>query len=138
MSAEDRIGTGGPSAVPAGTRFAAAWRRRDLTAPAAADAQAAVGDAWWDLGQSREAFREALLRRAYVWYNRALPAAGPKEAKRVADRTAELCRRYPDLTSAWDQLDVSQAAPVGDFFVRQKPGQAKISMKESSSLGPSR
>ena len=70
------------------------------------------------------------MRRAYAWYNRALPLLGEKEEKRVANRVAEMCQQYPDLPFAWEQLDVSKAVPVGDFFVRLKPGQA-ISTKEA-------
>ncbi len=114
----------------------AAAAAKDRADPSAPDKQAAVGDAWWDLAGSKAdsplipEFREAFLRRAYVWYDRALPLLGDKEEKRVADRAAELCRQYPDLPVAWEQLDVSKAAPVGDFFVRMKPGQV-ISTKEA-------
>ncbi len=114
----------------------AAAAAEDRADPSAPDRQAAVGDSWWDLAGSKAdspripEFREALLRRTFAWYDRALPLLGAKEAKRVADRAAELCRQYPDLPVAWERLDLSRAAPVGDFFVRLKPGQA-ISTKEA-------
>ena len=114
----------------------AAAAAKDCADPSAPDKQAAVGDAWWDRAESTPAspstpkFREALLRRAYTWYNRALPMLGEKEEKRVANRVAELCQKYPDLPFAWEQLDMSNAGPVGDFFVRLKPGQA-ISSKDA-------
>ncbi len=127
-----------------GARSLALGRNKDLAAaaakdcadPSAPDKQAAVGDAWWDQAESTTdspstpEFREAILRRVYAWYNRVLPLLGEKEEKRVADRVADLCQHYPDLPFAWEKLDVSKAVPVGDFFVRLKPGQA-ISTKEA-------
>ncbi len=109
---------------------------KDVAAPATPDKQAAVGDAWWDLAKSADSSpalpetREALRRRAYTWYNQALPLLVEKEEKRVADRVADLCQRYPDFPSAWEQLDVSKAVPVGDSFVRLMLGQV-ISTKEA-------
>jgi WD domain, G-beta repeat len=114
----------------------AAAAAADVASPSAPERQAAVGDAWWDRAESFDGaaltpeYPEALRRRAYVWYNQALPRLRAKEAKRVADRLADLCQRYPDLPNAWEQWDVSKAAPVGDHFVRLKPGQA-ISTKEA-------
>ncbi len=127
-----------------GVRSLAAGWDKGLAAAAAADAaspstpekQTAVGDAWWGRAEAADGapltpeYREALRRRAYVWYNRALPLLKGKESKRIADRTADLCCRFPDLPTVWDQLDVSGASPVGDSFVRLKLGQA-ISTKEA-------
>ena len=127
-----------------GVRYLAVGWDKSLAAAAAADAaspsaperQAGVGDAWWGRAEAADGrplppeYRDALRRRAYLWYNRALPLLKGKESKRVADRTADLCHRFPDLPTVWEHLNVSGAAPVGDSFVRLKPGQA-ISTKEA-------
>ena len=69
------------------------WReqaKKDLAAPKEADAQAAVGDGWWELAKDQSGFGQANLQaRAAAWYVKALPQAigllKIKLEKRLAD-----------------------------------------------------
>lgn len=48
--------------------------KRDLAQPQSAEQQAALGDAWWELSESKKGLENSRLRgRAAHWYGRALP-----------------------------------------------------------------
>jgi hypothetical protein len=69
--------------------------RRDIASPADAQEQAKLGDAWWDLAQSRAGQDRTLcLARAGFWYQKAaarMPAGllRIRTEKRLADLRAE-------------------------------------------------
>lgn len=76
---------------------------QELRGAASADAQAAIGDMWWALGETkRGSERDALLLRAGAWYRQAEPRlsgglAGLKVKQRLAE-LAKLDREIPALT----------------------------------------
>jgi WD40 repeat protein len=71
---------------------------KELAKPAKAAAQADLADQWHQLA-SREksgAVKTQLLRRAYYWYDRALPGLGGNRAKQVKARIKQL-DRLPEI-----------------------------------------
>lgn len=67
----------------------------ELRSPASADERVALGDGWWELGESRqERHREAYLKRAAHWYEQALPELSgglvKMKIERRIDQIAEL------------------------------------------------
>ncbi len=78
-----------------------AWQalaRMELAKPSDADRQIALADGLWQLAEAEAgAARLELLRRAYLWYERALPELdGPAHA-RAQRRAAEALDRVPYL-----------------------------------------
>lgn len=83
---------------PALQKLAAA----ELADPSSADQKVAVGDGWWDLGEShKDRQREAYLKRAAHWYQDALPQlpAGLMKMK-IEKRIEELGQLFPAPTAA--------------------------------------
>ncbi len=78
---------------------------QELRGAASADAQAAIGDMWWALGETkRGSERDALLLRAGAWYRQAEPRlsgglAGLKAKQRLTE-LAKLGREIPKLCRA--------------------------------------
>jgi serine/threonine-protein kinase len=72
----------------------------DLARPAAAEAQAQVGDGWWKLAEDPKVpGRTQLQRRACTWYRQALPGLSGFRQDRVADRLKEVQDQAPDARS---------------------------------------
>ena len=62
-------------------------------------------------------------RRSYDWYSKALPNLTDKEEERVKAQVMELTKQFPDVLSAWENLDVSKVDAVGNAYLRMKAGQ---------------
>jgi len=63
---------------------------KDLAKPAAAPDQASLGDLWWDLAEKRPGDREALRRRAALWYEQAMTGLSGLSKVRLEKRVAEV------------------------------------------------
>ena len=64
---------------------------KELQPPSAADEQAALGDAWWDLAEDQEGAEKSPIRkRAAFWYEKALPGLGGLLKDRVEKRLASV------------------------------------------------
>lgn len=64
---------------------------QDLLAPRDAAAHVALGDAWWDIGQSDSGeAKTPLLLRAGHWYGQALPHLTSLQKQRIAKRLREI------------------------------------------------
>jgi predicted NACHT family NTPase len=75
-----------------------ALAKKELERPVDGVAQAALADGWWELAQVEAgAAREALLRRAYHWYDKALPDLEPRARPRVRERLLDLTEGLPYL-----------------------------------------
>ncbi|HEX8913704.1 MAG TPA: discoidin domain-containing protein [Humisphaera sp.] len=89
---------------------------RDLAAPAAAEAQAAVGDAWWQAGEVEVPSNQlAMRRRAAAWYAAALSGNGLTglNRTRVEKRIAAVPKPVSPLATVVKAADakwISQAA----------------------------
>ncbi|MCI0464093.1 MAG: WD40 repeat domain-containing protein [Gemmataceae bacterium] len=75
-----------------------ALAKKELERPVDGVAQAALADGWWELAQTEAGVtREALLRRAYHWYDRALPDLEARARPRVKERLLDLVEGLPYL-----------------------------------------
>ncbi len=81
--------------------------RKELEEVSSLERQVALGDAWWDLGQQADASeQEALLGRAGVWYERALPQLRPGLTK------AKVEKRLDEVAALQDNSGSMLLAPV--------------------------
>jgi hypothetical protein len=72
--------------------------KKDLATPSEAFAQMAVGDAWWDLAGADKFLAKAnMQRRAYYWYQKALPQLGGFSKIKVEKRVDQIAASFPDL-----------------------------------------
>ncbi|HEY7326824.1 MAG TPA: hypothetical protein VH592_04250 [Gemmataceae bacterium] len=107
---------------------------KDLAAPSAADAQAALGNGWWQLGmQEKDQAKANLLERACYWYERALPDLLPTVRAKLLKNIEAHYMVLPALQN-WNHLDTSQATLTLDFL-RLYKGEKEILTRESYS-GP--
>ncbi len=68
---------------------------QELAKPSTADDQTKLGDAWWELAEREdEPSKDQLLRRAAIWYERALPELSDGLVK------AKIEKRLEQITSA--------------------------------------
>ncbi len=85
---------------------------KDLRGADSAEEQAAIGDAWWDLAESKEGVeRDTLRLRAGLWYRQAVPKlAGGLIGLKVKQRLGELATA--GLSSRLDKIaEATNAAP---------------------------
>ena len=95
---------------------------QDRAAPADPKQQIALGEAWQQLAQQgtwNDTEKLAMLRRARHWYERALPAVGGLERKRLQKILEDLSRtpgldtyRRPDETIVFDLSRSDRRGPV--------------------------
>lgn len=87
----------------------AAWKdaaAKELRGAESAEAQAEIGDAWWDLAQSRAGSeRDALLLRAGFWYRQ----AEPKLAGKVVG--LKIKQRLEEVSKLGGQISAPSAPP---------------------------
>jgi serine/threonine protein kinase len=107
---------------------------KDLAAPTTADAQAALGTGWWQLGiQEKDQAKANLLQRASYWYERALPDVVAMARTKLLKNIEAHYMALPALQN-WNHLDVSQATVMLDFL-RLYKGEREILTREAYS-GP--
>ena len=85
--------------------------QKDVDEPAAAAAQAAVGDAWADYADKAVGKEEkaACRRRAYYWYQECSDDLDQKERLGVKARRSARIGKLPDLRNGWSHVDASNA-----------------------------
>jgi serine/threonine protein kinase len=97
---------------------------RDLVNPDQPAEQEALGDAWFAMAETATGRVKACIqRRAYHWYNRAVPALEGLAEARVEKRIRTLTEQSPELLSLWDHVDLG-AARVVDGVLRLTPEQS--------------
>ncbi len=84
----------------------------ELRGAEAAEEQAAIGDAWWDVAEAREGQDRDLLRlRAGGWYRRAAPHLADLAGLRVKQRLEEIAELGPErLSIAYSGTPATKAA----------------------------
>ncbi|MCL4207553.1 MAG: hypothetical protein KJ000_34140 [Pirellulaceae bacterium] len=101
-------------AVAAGTGDAAlkAAAIKDLRGADSADEQAAIGDAWWDVAETKQGEeRDTLRLRAGFWYRQAEPKlAGGLVGLKVKQRLAELEKLEREVPAAPSDATVHRGA----------------------------
>ncbi|TVS20852.1 MAG: formylglycine-generating enzyme family protein [Planctomycetaceae bacterium] len=81
----------------------------ELQGAETAEAQAAIGDAWWDVAETREGQERDLLRlRAGSWYRRAGPQLAGLAGLRVKQRLEELAKLDREIPAAPTRPDSSE------------------------------
>jgi formylglycine-generating enzyme required for sulfatase activity len=96
----------------------------ELEGAETAEQQAAIGDAWWDVAESREGQESDLLRlRAGSWYRRATPDLAGLAGLRVKQRLEEIAKLDREIP-ATPTRPVSSAPPlaVAPFDARTAKG----------------
>ena len=84
----------------------------ELQGEETAEQQAAIGDAWWDVAETREGPERDLLRlRAGSWYRRAAPQLAGLAGLRVKQRLEELAKLDREIPAAPTRPD-SSAPPL--------------------------
>jgi formylglycine-generating enzyme required for sulfatase activity len=85
----------------------------DLRGAASAEAQAAIGDAWWDVAETNEGTDRDLLRlRAGVWYRQAEPKlAGGLSGLKAKQRLEEISKLGRNTPAASRRSAPSQPPP---------------------------
>lgn len=97
--------------------------QKDLDEPSDRDEQAFVGDGWWDLAeQEPPPARANLQKRAYRWYQAALPRLTGLSQAKVQQRVKKLVEDFPDLKSM-KQPAARPEDPVGLIRTLQGPNQ---------------
>jgi regulation of enolase protein 1 (concanavalin A-like superfamily) len=96
----------------------------DAEAPTEVAKQVALADAWIKVAKDATLGNPVgARRRAYDWYSKALPNLSEKEEERVKAQVIELTKQFPEVLSAWENLDVSKVEAVGDTYLRVKRGE---------------
>lgn len=91
---------------------------RELAAPQDPPAQAALGDAWWDLSQSESgAWQKALQARAGYWYQLAMPAMAGLTRTKLEKRLADLEPVRTWVAAQGRDAQSLLAQQAGDFGV---------------------
>jgi hypothetical protein len=98
---------------------------KDVKAPEMTAEQFAVGDAWTELARKLPDHRVAIQKRAYIWYNKALPELSGKDKDRVERYVVEGARTSPEVRDHWAHVDTSKPGIVvaGDAYLRLHAGR---------------
>jgi formylglycine-generating enzyme required for sulfatase activity len=94
----------------------------ELQGAETAEQQAAIGDAWWDVAETREGQESDLLRlRAGSWYRRAAPQlAGSLAGLRIKQRLEEIAKLDREIPAAPTRLGPPLAiAPFDERTAKQ-------------------
>lgn len=90
---------------------------KELAGSMEAPEQAKLGDAWWELADKEEGpTKTAMLKRAFVWYQQALPGLSGLDLAKVENRVKEITKLVPSVRGRWDHLDISEAKALADYL----------------------
>lgn len=88
----------------------------DILAPATSDAQAALGDAWWDLAQAQPGTGKMTVQvHAAEWYRKALPELKGLAKAKADKRIAEVALATSRVVNLLDMIDVDRDAMSGQW-----------------------
>jgi hypothetical protein len=126
---QDNWDEGLPLLARSGNAGMKALAAKDLAAPAEATSRKELADAWWAAAEKekdKSPGRRACMRRAYHWYELALPKLADKAD--VKRRTEFIARQVPDVADPWRHVDVSEAT-VKNNYIHLERGQCAFTRR---------